>query len=481
MKSSGQSSTGWGMGDALGAVLLATAVAVVPGFGAEATTARELVLITGGLAMAPVVGQRVRRRRLHGWEWPALIALGVLVLMSVVSAVANRLPIVDALSGWYGRGVGVLAIVACAVLTLGAWCLSATETWRLLRWVVVGASMCAVVLLLQWAGLGIFRSAVKSGLPGTMGNSNFAAGYLAISLCLATALALARRTGLPGPALPWLPPVIIVLGLAAAGTTQGPVAALAGVLAGVGAAGLLSPAPSRSRVGGWVSLAALATLGLLLLASWAKLGPGAHVWESSSAQARIVWWRTALGEIDQHPLVGVGPDSFARGVGTAREAEYIQLRGPGHFVSAAHNVPLNLGATLGLPAMIAWLTMVVSCLAVVTGRVTAPLRRSRATAPDTQGPGPHGGGVPSEKWWAFAIAGSLVAYLVQAMVSIDALGLLALGSVLMGLSLGMGRAADAPAPDTRTRWGWVAACAVVALGLQIPGVVGTISATGPAR
>jgi hypothetical protein len=173
--------------------------------------------------------------------------------------------------------------------------------------------------------------------------------------------------------------------------------------------------------------------------------------------------------IAQHPVVGVGPDSFARGVGAARAEDYIRLRGPDHYVSGAHNVPLNVAATLGLPALVAWIAMVGAALVALVRRV---VRDARTSAPDST---PAADAV-SGRWLVGGVAGALTAYLVQAMVSIDALGLLALGAALLGLALGLTRDSAPESrgePGARTPWVWVAVCACLALALHLPGVVGT--------
>lgn len=130
-------------------------------------------------------------------------------------------------------------------------------------------------------------------------------------------------------------------------------------------------------------------------------------------QARVIYWRTAWAAMTAEPVFGVGPDSFAVAVAQFRPLDYLVLRGPDHYVSAAHSVPLQTGATTGVPGLLLWLT-------VAIGAGAAGLRglvhRSGAAA-------------------LAGVVGAWTAYIAQSLISIDQIGLLAVGATLTGAVL----------------------------------------------
>jgi O-antigen ligase len=69
---------------------------------------------------------------------------------------------------------------------------------------------------------------------------------------------------------------------------------------------------------------------------------------------RVAMWHVGAGMVRDHPLVGVGPERV--------QAEYLKYR-PADYVNPTnphlHNVPVQIAAERGLPALAAWLWFVV--------------------------------------------------------------------------------------------------------------------------
>ena len=127
------------------------------------------------------------------------------------------------------------------------------------------------------------------------------------------------------------------------------------------------------------------------------------------------------------PLFGTGPGGFSRFISEYRPESYVQARGPQLRISAAHNIILQFGATLGLPGLILWLTTFIgSAVALGLRIVRRPVASIGLTA---------------------SVAGAFVAFLVQGLVSIDMIPLLATGWLVAGLALACARA---PVEDSQT-------------------------------
>jgi O-antigen ligase len=475
-----------GLADAVGATVLACVVLVTP-LGAPATTARFIALVAGAAAMAPAVVSRLRVRGVRDLGPLPLTVISAawgLVVWSVVSGAVHsgETPWQQWVYGWFGRGGGVLTSAAGAVLLTAAALLRTAprdpslrgragaddtsardEVARALAWITVGATICAVAVLVQIGVPDFLATSDEAGRPGTMGNSNFAGAVCGIAVVLALWLGwrcAAARASVLARSLWTVSALLLAAGTVAAGAVQGPVTALIGCA--VSGAALLWVRGVR-----WIpwAVGVAVTAGVITaVLSLRDIGPLAWVWQEPTMQARVVYWRTAFATMTAEPLFGAGPDSFAVAVAQFRPTDYLVLRGPDHYVSAAHSVPLQTGATIGVPGLLLWLI-------VVVGAAAAGLRglvpRSGATI-------------------LVGAVGAWTAYIAQSLISIDQIGLLAVGATLTGavLAASGGRAADRAASASArggsqlqgraVRSAMSAGCVVLVLLVCAPAVSATV-------
>lgn len=182
----------FGLADALGIVAALVALAWLPGAADPLTNIKLLFLVAGSLAVAPAVF--LRWKAIGRPSWVALIpgvAAGLILLWGLLSAVGSGAPVWNSLYGWWGRGDGWLAWLGAALLLLGAATLSTREVARTITWMLGGATLVALVGLLQMTGMD-FPQGAGGQVSGTMGNTNFAAGYFAILASLALGRALTQ-------------------------------------------------------------------------------------------------------------------------------------------------------------------------------------------------------------------------------------------------------------------------------------------------
>lgn len=426
-----------GLADGLGVVGVLVALVWLPGAADPLTYPKLLVLAGGGLALAPAVF--LRWGSLARPSWPVFVPAGAasaLVVWGAVSAAGSGAPIWNSLMGWWGRGDGWLAWLGSAILLLGAITLSSREVARTVTWLLGGATLVALISLLQVAGVNIPEGA-NSQISGTMGNSNFAAGYFAIIAVLALGRALTQVVLWQRI---WGGVLFVTLALLSWETdsVQGPAALAAGVVAlGVAYALLYR---GRFRVAGLAAAAFVVVLGgVLLVASFFAVGPLARLWSERTFDIRQQYWQSAINIMNGAPIFGTGPDGFSRYVAEFRPESYVELLGPTLRVSAAHNIALQFGAVLGYLGIVLWLVLFVGTGLVLLSRIVrGPVGLIGLTA---------------------SVAGALTAYLVQGMVSIDMLPLLATGWLVAGLALGLTRepltatqaAGEDPASSTRAR------------------------------
>ncbi|HET6351078.1 MAG TPA: O-antigen ligase family protein [Coriobacteriia bacterium] len=109
----------------------------------------------------------------------------------------------------------------------------------------------------------------------------------------------------------------------------------------------------------WLGMAAAAGVVVVLvglsLGASAETNAAARVSETVNLEAgstgeRVIVMKTALAAIAERPLQGWGPEGFRWAYGRLRPAEAVRLNGPLALADDAHDYPLQLAVTLGVPA-----------------------------------------------------------------------------------------------------------------------------------
>ncbi len=223
---------------------------------------------------------------------------------------------------------------------------------------VAGGALCAVVVLLQAAGLRWLTSEVYTGLefraPGTFGNPNWAAAYLAplvpLSLGLAAGASPARRRVYHAAAA-------LLAAATLATLSKGGLVTLAAGLVAFGCLGRNQPRGRRLVLLAVTFGCAAAALALAWQQDLAA--------QASWLRGRLFLWRAALEIVAQHPLTGVGIGGYPSAYGRAAAA---LVNGDPHAfmplssVDFAHNDLLQLAAEGGLLTAAAFVVVVVVVL-----------------------------------------------------------------------------------------------------------------------
>jgi len=407
-----------GLADWLGFVVALVALMILPGLSDPLTGPKLLVLSVGAFAAIPATV--LRWRALGRSPGVLLIPVGaaaLLLLWAILSTLLSGAPWAVSLFGWWGRGDGLLALAGAVILLLAASTLDADGVRRVITWLLWGSAIVAAVGLLEAVGVQLISGSYP-GVDATLGNPNFAAGFAAIMAILAAARALE-----PGRAL-WIRVSCGALAIALAlvsyltESLQGPAA----LVAGLGAAWVVWVLAYRGprRVTALAVTGVLVVVSLALLAlSLVDIGPLKILWADYTVQVRQQYWATGWNMTTGLPIFGSGPDGFARYVSEFRPESYVELLGPVRRVSAAHNIALQFGATLGIVGLLLWLVLMGSLLVLLL------LRAARAQIAPVM--------------LVVGVGGAWTAYIVQGMVSIDMLPLLATGWLVAGLAIACAR------------------------------------------
>ena len=443
----------WSLADGLGLTALVVLVVAWPGSG-DPSAATALMLTVGALACLPFAIRRWRGS-LRGLALLPLGGAAVLLAWGVISAFGSGNPWQVSVYGWLGRADGLLTLLAVASLLVAAASLGKDEIDRLVTWLLAAGAIVVIEAMGQLLGATYPPRSNYSGLSAALGNPNFFAATTAILGVLALGRAL---TSSRPPWQRWAAGGLF-LGLAASSvlseSVQGPVALAIGVV-GAGVAWSLQ---YRGRGGaiawGLSATAVIAGLvGLVLIVL--QVGPFAAVRQAETIGYRQAYWEAAWRMMAGLPLFGSGPDGFSRQVAAFRTESYLAAPGSTIRVSAAHDIPLQYGATMGVIGLLAWLALMVG-----TGVV---LVRGLLRGVD-------------QVWVSVSVAGAWVAYLAQAMISIDAPGLKALGWLMTGLAIAVGlqRSSTAGKPPTWMPWA-AGALGLLAALAWMPAITATASA-----
>lgn len=414
------------------ALLVAVAAAVDPWGFRPYTTWRWVAVGVAAACGAAATRWRPPRPLLAAW-------VGLLACLALATAVALD-PLV-AVVGHPRRHLGLAGWLVCALAFAAGTGLSASDVRRYLgRAAVVAVAITgagAAADLLGWDPPGgAFANGRVGGLLGQP-------LYLGAAAVLLTPVAAGVAADRSAPAA-WRRAGALAAG---AGTVAVLGSQTRGAWVGLAVAtAVAGPAAWRStRVRAWVgehrpaALAGVAVVAVVApLAVAGPLGSRAVAGldpETSSARGRLDEWAVAAAVVADHPLTGVGPEGYRVAAPEHVDDAYARRYGRDEVVDRAHNGPLDVAATAGVPAGVLY----VALLAAVVVRCVRALR------------------APPDPVVAGAAAG-VVAWVVQQAVGFPiaevdpAAWLLAGAVVVAGGVLGADAARHGPDPPRERVW-----------------------------
>jgi hypothetical protein len=182
---------------------------------------------------------------------------------------------------------------------------------------------------------------------------------------------------------------------------------------------------------GYLVLGALG--GGIALAGALQIGPLTKYIYKNSVSLRGQYWLAGMNMGQQHPITGVGMDSYGDNYRLYRDAHAIVLPGKSIVSNAAHNVVIDFFASGGWPLLLSYLALIaLSVLAIV--RVAARKKQYDATF--------------------VALTGAWLCYQLQSVISINQVGLAVWGWLLGGALIAYERATrDGSSKEDQTNSG----------------------------
>ena len=339
-----------------------------------------------------------------------LLASLLFLLASINAAFTSDAPLAQNFYGAYGRNTGLIAYLVLSMVAIGALLLKSEGNFKKIIWGlqfsgVVNVAYCAWVIVfgdfLSWAN-------PYGNILGLFGNPNFISAFLGMFITTLMAFAASKHAS-------WKYRIgAVALGLVAyyeivdSSSIQGIVVTFGGV-AIVGFFAIR--AYIKQIVVTYLYLVAVAVVGVIAVFGTLQKGPLSFVYKTS-VSLRGEYWRAGLKMGSEHPLTGVGMDSYGDWYRRARsENAATILPGPKVVTNASHNVVIDFFAYGGWPLLLAYLSMLL--LAAIA--VIKVLCRTKSYNPVF-----------------VAMVAAWTCYEVQSLISINQIGLAVWGWLLTG-------------------------------------------------
>jgi O-antigen ligase len=397
----------------LGWTALLATLAVSPWLTLDPINLPKLVVIAaGGFAVIAALVS----------SWKALVARAHRTVVILCAAFALDLLLVlvfagtnfyQELFGTAGRCTGFVAYISLTGLLLGSALIADKRSLvRVTTYLMAAGAASIAYGLIQIAGADPVGWVNKyNTVIGFLGNPNFQSSFVGFVGVMAFALIMDQQAKPPIRAMYALYFLLAIIVIIKTDSQQG-LLVLAG---GMAIVVLIWLSTSKLRVLTRPALL-LSGVGAVFVALGSiSSGPLASLLYKASVTYRGDYWRAGWKMTVEHPIFGVGLDSYGDWYRRARTAEATLRRGPEITSNAAHNVLLDFSSNGGFPLVIIYLVLV----ALVAVSAIKLIKRSVVFNPVISG-----------------LIAVWVAYIAQSIISLNQLGLAVWGWIISGLIIG---------------------------------------------
>lgn len=321
-------------------------------------------------------------------------------------------PVSQQFWGQFGRSTGLLAYVSLIFVSLGASILGEITFHKKL---VMGMFFTVVPMtlycLIQVAGLDPIGWSSYAAF-GTLGNINFLSAYFGISSVALMSLILGKEISFK---LKLVFAMFVVTDLIIVGTTgsiQGIMIFIAG--AGISIFFYLISSNKFKKISIPFGITGLAGFTLTVL-GLSNIGPLARFIFQPSVIYRTDYWHAGWKMTIEHPIFGVGLDSYGDWYRQVRGEISTNRTDPNRISNTAHSIFLDISSNGGFPLIIAYLSIVICTLIIGIQKIRK---------------------FPQYNSYFVAIFSSWLAYQIQSLISINQIGVGIWGWILTGAVVG---------------------------------------------
>lgn len=349
------------------------------------------------------------RKGLAQYKYFLIVSLAFL-LASINAAVNSQAPLAQNFYGAYGRNTGVIAYLVLSMVAIGALLLKTPHNFTKILWGLQFAGLVNVIYCAWVIAFGDFLSWSNpyGNILGFFGNPNFISAFLGMFITTLMAFSVSKSASWKYRIAATLVSLLAFYEVVDSNSIQG-IVVTAGGIAIVGFFAVR--AYIKHPVVTYLYIAAVSVVGIFAIFGTLQKGPLSFVYKTS-VSLRGEYWRAGLKMGMDHPLTGVGMDSYGDWYRRARsESAATILPGPKTVTNASHNVVIDFFAFGGWPLLLSYLAMLL--LAAIA--IVKVLRRTKAYNPTF-----------------VAMTAAWTCYEVQSIISINQIGLAVWGWLLTG-------------------------------------------------
>ena len=397
----------------LGLVAAFATIVVTPWFSLDPINVSKLAVISVGGFMALVfIGFNWKMFTTNEFRIPMIIGIAWLVHLTLVLIFAGN-NFEQEFFGANGRATGYVAYVALAGLLLVGVVSASRSSLTTLSWAMLASGLLSTVYgVFQAQGLDPIKWVNQySPVIGFLGNPNFESSFVALSAVMAVAMLFNNQSRLMLKTCLTLYIAVAIYVIKETKSQQGYLVFLGGSAVII----MILVYKSKAKMlilpvlaGGFSGLV-LAVMGSL------NIGPLASVLHKESVIYRGDYWRAGWKMTIEHPIFGIGLDSYGDWYRRTRTIEATLRRGPEVTSNSAHNVLLDLSSNGGFPLLIIYLAL----MGLVLRAAFRVIKRSPNFDPVFTG--------------LFAV---WLAFQAQSIISLNQLGLAVWGWIISGLIIG---------------------------------------------
>jgi O-antigen ligase len=295
-----------------------------------------------------------------------LVIFGGLFLVAGLNAIINSEgPLTQNLYGAYGRNTAFIAYLLLVSVILSAAVLRRDNSFKYLIWGLFGAGLANVVYCTWVIAFGDFLpwSNPYGNILGTFGNPNFIGAFLGLFAASMVAYSLKQGTSVVVRSGVLVVFLITVYAIIDSNAIQGRVV----VAAGLGIVGFyLVRSKFEALIAQVVYVVFIGIAGTFALLGALQIGPLTKYIYKTSVSLRGEYWQAGWNMGSEHPLTGVGFDTYGDWYRRARDTQALILPGPNTTTNAAHNVPFDVFAFGGWPLFASYLAILaLSVIAII--------------------------------------------------------------------------------------------------------------------
>lgn len=282
-----------------------------------------------------------------------LLALSTLSIIQITFvAIISNAPLEQQFFGRTGRGLGIISAVSLILVMLASAVFIKLDKIRtLLIGIVVSCLISSVYSIFQSYGIDFLKWDSKTnGVIGTLGNPNFQSSFAALALIPAVALFWKLKYKYLGTLFSSL---VFIWVIFRTQSTQGIITAAFAITLFT-----IAFLYQRNKLISLFLLIVFFFSGIVAILGMLNRGPLNSYLYKTSVQSRGDFWRSAFATANDHPLFGVGIDSF--GDSYLKYRDQIAVNHPwAEYTDNAHNFLLEYAATAGYPMAILHLAIVI--------------------------------------------------------------------------------------------------------------------------